>query len=294
MPAADPWVVPLALLSAACFAIGLLLTGLGLRHLPPLRGACISVPTTALLMLAAAPFALDLGGFDARGALVFALLGCLFPVSVTLLTFEANRRIGPNLTGALGNVTPLFALLFAVLALGERPGAAQWLAAGVIAAGVAVLGTAGGGAAGPGRIALAALALPLAAAVVRGLVPPVVKLGLGLWPDPFAAALLGYLVSAAVLLALGAARGLRPMSAAGPGRAWFLAVGLANGAAVSTMYAALARGPVATVAPLIACYPALTLALSGPVLGRAAALSWRLAAGVAMTVAGVALLLGLG
>ncbi|WP_457836010.1 EamA family transporter, partial [Staphylococcus aureus] len=90
-----------------------------------------------------------------------------------------------NLTGALGNVTPLFAVLFAVLALGERPGAAQWLAAGVIAAGVAVLGTAGGGAAGPGRIALVALALPLAAAVVRGLVPPAVKLGLGLWPDPF-------------------------------------------------------------------------------------------------------------
>lgn len=288
----DPWVVPLALLSAACFATGLLLTGIGLRHLPPLRGACVSVPTTALLLLAAAPLALDTQRFDATGALVFALLGCLFPVSVTLLTFEANRRIGPNLTGALGNVTPLFALLFAVLVLGERPGAAQWAAAAVIAAGVAVLGTSSG-TAGPGRVALAALALPLAAAVVRGLVPPVVKLGLARWPDPFAAALLGYLVSATLLLGLGAARGLRPLAARGPGVAWFLAVGLANGAAVSTMYAALARGSVATVAPLIACYPALTLLLSGPVLGRAAALSWRLAAGVAMTVAGVALLLGL-
>jgi drug/metabolite transporter (DMT)-like permease len=44
------------------------------------------------------------------------------------------------------------------------------------------------------------------------------------------------------------------------------------------------------VAPLVACYPVLTLALSAPLLGRQV-LSWRLAAGVGLTVLGVALLL---
>ena len=44
-------------------------------------------------------------------------------------------------------------------------------------------------------------------------------------------------------------------------------VGLLNGLAVLTMYAALARGPVAVVAPLVACYPLATLAFSRLLLG---------------------------
>lgn len=279
--------VAVAIFSATCFAGGLVLVARGTRHLPPLRGACISVPTTALLMLAASPFVLRWNAFDARGAAIFALLGCLFPAAVTLLTFEASRRIGPALTGALGNVSPLFALVFAVIVLGEVPGFSAVLAALVIVAGVVLLFTGRGGWVWPG----AAVGLPLAAAVVRGLVQPVVKLGMGFWPDPFAATLLGYLVSACVLLGVGAARGARPFAWPGArGVAWFVAVGVCNGAAVGSMYLALSMGPVAVVAPLIATYPVIVLGLTLPLLGRAA-LSWSIAAGVALTVAGVALLL---
>lgn len=283
----DLALVAVALFSAANFAGGLVLVARGTRHLPPLRGACISVPTTALLMLAAAPFVLRTDLLDPRGAAVFALLGCLFPAAVTLLTFEASRRIGPALTGALGNVSPLFALVFAVLVLGEVPGLSAVLAALVIVSGVVLLFTGRGGWVWPG----AAVLLPLAAAVVRGLVQPVVKLGMGFWPDPFAATLLGYLVSAGVLLGVGAAKGVRPFAWPGaPGVAWFIGVGLCNGAAVGSMYLALSMGPVAVVAPLIATYPVIVLLLTLPLLGRAA-LTWSMAAGVALTVAGVALLL---
>jgi drug/metabolite transporter (DMT)-like permease len=283
----DPWLVAVALFSAANFAGGLVLVARGTRHLPPLRGACISVPTTALLMLAAAPLLLRTDSFDPRGALVFALLGCLFPAAVTLLTFEASRRIGPALTGALGNVSPLFALVFAVLVLGEVPGWPAVVAALVIVGGVVLLFTGSGGWVWPGLAVL----LPLAAAVIRGLVQPVVKLGMGFWPDAFAATLLGYLVSAGMLLGVGAAKGVRPFAWPGAvGVAWFIGVGLCNGAAVGSMYLALSRGPVAVVAPLIATYPVFTLALTLPLLGRAA-LSGRLAAGIGLTVAGVALLL---
>ncbi|WP_135470199.1 DMT family transporter [Crenalkalicoccus roseus] len=283
---ADPALVALALASAFCFAAGLVLARRGLRHLPPLRGACVSVPATALLLLALAPARLDLAAWHPGGAAVFALVGCLFPAAVTLLTFEANRRIGPNLTGALGNLAPLFAVLLAFLALGEVPRPGQLAAIGVIVLGVAVLF-------GGWEVSRAlgwALALPLLAALVRGLAQPAVRHGLGLWPDPFAAALIGYLVSAALLLGIGAARGaLGPAPL--PGLLWFVAVGLCNGLAVLTMYAALARGPVAVVAPLVACYPVVTLLLSVPVLGRHV-LTPRAAAGVALTVAGVAALLG--
>ena len=43
-----------------------------------------------------------------------------------------------------------------------------------------------------------AIVLLLLAACIRGLVQPVVKLGLEGWPSPFAATLIGYLMSALV------------------------------------------------------------------------------------------------
>ena len=59
---------------------------------------------------------------------------------------------------------------------------------------------------------------------------------------------------------------------------------------VLLLYAALGSGPVSLVAPLIATYPLLTVALSGLALGRVENAA-RLAGGTAVTVAGVALLL---
>ena len=56
------------------------------------------------------------------------------------------------------------------------------------------------------------------------------------------------------------------------------------------IYAALARGPVAVVAPLVACYPLATLAFSRLLLGSGG-LTVGAGLGVAITVAGVALLL---
>jgi drug/metabolite transporter (DMT)-like permease len=285
----DPTVTALALGAACCLGLSLVLTQLGLRRLPPLRGASISVPTTALAYLALAPAFLDLAGFDARSALLFAVSGCLFPAAVTLLTFEANRHVGPSITGALGNLTPLFAILAAVAVLGEVPRRGQLAGVAVILAGVLLI--IGAPRTGPRRAFGWAVGLLLAAAFIRGLVQPLVKLGLAGWPSPFAASLVSYLMSATMILCVGVGRegrGVMPLGV--PGWAWFVPVGLLNGLSVLLMYAALARGPVTVVAPLVACYPLATLAFSRLMLG-AGGLTRSVALGVATTVAGVALLL---
>ncbi|HWB46712.1 MAG TPA: DMT family transporter [Hyphomicrobiaceae bacterium] len=285
----DITVTALALGAAACLGLSLVLTQLGLRRLPPLRGACISVPTTALAYLLLAVPMLDTSGFKAHSALLFAVSGCLFPAAVTLLTFEANRRVGPAITGALGNLTPLFAVLGAIALLGEVPRAGQLAGMGVILAGVAlIIGT-------PQRIPVQgfawAIGLLLAAAVIRGSVQPLIKLGLAGWPNPFAASLISYIMSASVILTTGTLReGRAILPVRGSGWPWFVPVGLLNGFSVLLMYAALARGPVAVVAPLVACYPLATLAFSRLLLG-AGGLSAAAGVGVAVTVAGVALLL---
>jgi drug/metabolite transporter (DMT)-like permease len=279
--------IDLAATPAACFGLALVLTQFGLRHLSPRQGAAVSISTTALLFWLLSPLALDLSGWDGRALAIFLALGLLFPAAVTLLTFEANRRMGPSIAGALGNLAPLFAVAMAALALGETPEPLQAVGIATILVGVAALST--------DRRWLDtawpywAAGLPLAAAAIRGFVQPVMKLGLAMWPSPFAAALAGYTVSALVV-AGAAARGAGvPNALKRPGIAWFAAVGICNGAAVLAMYAALARGPVVLVAPLIATYPLVTLLLAA-VLWRGTPTTVPRAAGIALTVLGVAVL----
>lgn len=281
--------VLLALAAAGFFGLALVLTQFGLRHSEPARGAAISVSTTAAAFLLASPVLVDWDAAAMPGALVFAAIGLLFPVCVTMLTFRANKQLGPHVTGALGNMAPLFAVVFAAVLLGEVPGPAQALGAVIIVAGATILVLAS--ARTVGRVARLALLLPLAAALIRGAAQPVVKIGFESWPDPFAAACIGYLVSAAVTAVIVTVR-RQHAAASGSRRAvlWFAAVGLCNGAALTTMYAALSHGPVALVAPLVATYPIATLGF-GAVLLRSARVGPRVALGVAVTVAGVALLL---
>lgn len=280
--------VVIALASAACFALGLVVTQAGLRHMPPLAGAAISVPSATLLFWLVAPFTVDVAAIAWRAVAIFAAVGLLFPAAVTILTFAANRRLGPTVAGTLGNLAPLFAVLGAFVALGERPGAVQFGGLLVIVAGVLMLSwPSGGGSAA--KWPLWALLLPLAAASIRGAIQPAVKAGLVLWPDAFAAGLIGYSISSLVVLAM-AAHGGGLGAITRQGAAIFAGVGLCNGAAVLLLYLALGGGPVSLVSPLVATYPLFTLAF-GAALLRAEPLTTRMTIGVALSVAGVMLLL---
>ena len=197
--------------------------------------------------------------------------------------------MGPNLTGALGNLTPAFAVGFAVLLLGELPDTLQITALAVIVAGVSLMSWQRPG--GPRAWPLWVITIPLAGAVIRGLLQPATKVGLTLWQSAFAATLISYTVSALVILTVTMVRARgRPGSYNASGVAWFAATGIANGLAVMASYQALSLGPVIVVAPLVATYPLFTLALSAVFLAGFR-LGLQLGLAIALTVAGVALLL---
>jgi drug/metabolite transporter (DMT)-like permease len=278
----------LALGAAFCFALALILTQYGLRTVPSWRSPIYTIGSSMVAAWLCALLFVDWQGFDWRAALIFAGVGCIFPVVVSILSVRSNELLGPAVAGAAGNVTPLFAVLFAVLLLGERIGLGQVAGLVLVVAGVALMALRGG--AGGRQWSVWVLALPLAAAVIRGAIQPAIKSALAIWHEPLAAAAIGYSLSTVVILSLVGRRAL----AAGPpdrsGFLWFVGVGMSNGTATFLLYAALGLGSITVVAPLVAIFPLIAVVLSY-VLLRDEKLHAIGLLGIVVSVGGVILLL---
>lgn len=281
--------ITLAILSALCFGVGMVTGRIGLRTLDPRAGAAISIPTATVLFLAAAPFAIEWSAFNLStaiisAAIIFALVGMIYPAVVTLLTFRANEELGPTVTSAISGTAPLFALLAAGLFLDERVPPQAAVAAAGVALGTALLSWT------PDAIRAGftgkALLWPIAGAVLRGLAQAGAKAGLLLWPNPFAAGVIGYVVSSATVIGADRMRHAPRIAPARRSVLWFGATGILNGGAMLLMYAALAIAPVSTVAPIIAAYPLVTVGVSALFL-RGDTLTWRMVGGAIITVAAI-------
>jgi drug/metabolite transporter (DMT)-like permease len=281
--------IALAFNAAVFLGVALVLTQFGLRYIAPLPGAAISIPAFTLAFIVLSPLLLRGETIMWSAVPIFAAVGLVFPALLTLLTFEGNRLLGPVITGALGNLSPIFAVGLAIILLGEPLRSLQLVGLVVIVAGVVVITVTRPQDVRDWRTW--ALLLPLGAAALRGLIQPTIKLGLEIWPSPIAAGLTGYIVSALVVLVFARMKNGRFIADAPlRGKLWFAAVGMSNGIGVLSMYAALGNGPVALVAPLVATYPLMTVGLGALVLGKIEGAA-RLAAGTALTVVGVVLLL---
>jgi drug/metabolite transporter (DMT)-like permease len=278
-----------AMLAAALYGTGLVTTYCGLKHMPALAGARVSIPSAATLFWLLSAFFVDWSGWHTQAVALFALVGLFYPAVVTLLTFVGNRRLGPTVAGTIGSTTPLFAVLGAALFLGEVPGVRECLATAIIVLGTMALSRPA--ARSTPAAARSALWLPWSAALLRALAQVLSKAGLALWASSFAAVLVGYSVSAAIVWTAGmlTSRGDAPLFNR-RGVAWFALTGVLNGTAVLSMYHALTTGPVLVVAPVVATYPLFTLALSAMLL-RHERLNARMIGGVVLTVAGIVLLL---
>src|SRR5947207_4462200 len=279
----------LAFASAIFLGAGVVTTQLGLRTVEPLSGAAISVPSFTLLFLLVSPFILADEPVVWRGLPIFAALGLFFPASLTLLTFASNRALGPVITSTIGNLAPLFSVALAVVLLHEPLRPHQSIGLVVAVAGAVIISVTRPRDLGHWRSL--ALLLPLASALIRGVVPPVVKLGLEVWPSPLWACLVGYIMSSLVVLSVQRVRnGSFVADAPASGRFWFAVTGISNGLSALTLFAAVRNGPITLVAPLVAVYPLVTVVLSALLL-KHIAITLRIIVGTVLTVIGVALVL---
>lgn len=278
-----------AFASASLLGAGVVTAQFGLRTVEPLSGAAISVPSFTLLFLLASPLLLAGEPVVWQGLPIFVAIGLVFPALLTLLTFASNRALGPVVTSTLGNLAPLFAVALAVILLHEPLHALQFAGLVIAVAGAVIITITRPRDLGDWRTW--ALLLPLGGALLRGVVPPIVKLGLEIWPSPLWACLIGYVMSSLVVLTVQRIRkGSFAVNAPWPGRFWFAVTGICNGLSALTLFAAVRHGPITLVAPVVAIYPLVTMLLSAMVL-RHVRITPRIVAGTVLTVAGVALVL---
>lgn len=279
----------LALGSAILLGGGLVLTQFGLRTVHPLSGAAISVPSFTAVFVLISPLLLHGQTVEWRAVPIFVAVGLVFPAALTMLTFASNRALGPVVTGALGNLSPLLSVAVAVILLHEPLRALQF--AGLVVAVLGVFTITVTRADDMRDWRTWALLLPLGASVMRGVVPPIIKVGLEIWPNPIAAGLTGYIASTLTVLTVERIRtGRFVTKAPWSGKMWFALNGICNGTGTLLLYLALGAGPVSLVAPLYATYPLFTVGMSAIFLGNVR-ITFRLIAGTALTVGGVILIL---
>ena len=111
--------IVLGFAAAAFLGAGLVLTQFGLRHIHPLSGAAISIPSFTVVFLLLSPILLRGDTIVWHAVPIFIAVGLVFPAVLTIITFASNRALGPVATGALGNLSPLLSVGVAVLLLHE-------------------------------------------------------------------------------------------------------------------------------------------------------------------------------
>ena len=246
----------IALSASVVFALSNHVQHIALDHMDVRNGTLVNVATSAVILWLLAPFFLVPQTLFSEPVLWFALAGLIVPsLSMTFHSWSV-RLIGPALTAGIASTSPVFAMVIAVFALGEIVGARTLSGTAIVVGSIVfiALRSRGAGAAWPAW----AVAIPLGAALTRGLSHNAIKIGLTGLPSPMTAAMVAATTSLAILLVVHLASG-RSLPAPNRGYFWFGLCGFLNGLGLVGLNVALSLGDVVVVAPLVATTPAFTL-----------------------------------
>ena len=246
-----------AALSLATAAIWGLVTQLqrrGLDFVDGRTGALIVVLSFAGLFWIIAPFVIEWRWFAHPATWTFAASGLIVPGLAQQFTMLSIEKIGPTVTSVVTAFVPFFAVVPAILFLGESLNIQAGFGIALMVVGVVLAVQARSEALKTFPVALIWLAV--AATAFRGFGQPISKIGLDQLPQPFFATLV--MVSASVMF-IGTAQATRPRQTVqfklSPNVLWLVAAGALLGVGFLLLYHALNIGEVVVVAPFIATMP---------------------------------------
>jgi drug/metabolite transporter (DMT)-like permease len=129
----------LALFASFCFAVSMILINRGVLALDYFRGLLTNLGVNSLFLWLYVALFVDPIDLWTPANLIFVLVGIFVPGVARFFIFKGMERLGASITSCLTNSTPLFATLFAVTFLHERPTLTNLLGTFLIVLGITSL-----------------------------------------------------------------------------------------------------------------------------------------------------------
>ncbi len=275
----------LALAAAFFFSLAGVILRRALALINPLTTACVSVTVTAVITWVVAASTDDLSLVFTPAAVPFLVAGFIAPGLSRLILFIGYSRIGVGRTVALMSITPLFAIVIAIIALRERPSLLLLVGASLIVGGGIVMARRARDDTSWRR---RHMMFPIVAALMFAVRDVISRGALVDFPHPFIGAAAATMMAVVAIWSFaGLQQGMGRLAFNGPGTKLALVSGLCEGTAYILMWRALGLGHVSVVTPLVNATPLFTVVLVLLLLRGVERMTWRITLASAMAVAGV-------
>lgn len=275
-------------LLALCAAFGFGVSGIflrrALRWASPLAAAMVSVGFTTVFVCTLAAATAPISRLFTWEIAPFLLAGLIAPGLARLAFFIGVDRVGIARAMPLVSTAPVFAVLVAIVALGERPSPLVLLAVVCITLGGALV--AARGAAG-GTWRRIDLVFPLLGALGFALRDNIFRHGFRRYDEPLlagAAAAVASAVTMSVVSALAFRSGRISISRHALGL--LAASGLSEALAYITALRAFREGHVSIVSPLVSTHGLFAIALAAIFLRDLERVTWRLVVATVLIIVG--------
>jgi drug/metabolite transporter, DME family len=278
----------LALFGSFWFAVSMIFINRGILSVDYFRGLLANLSLNALCLCVYLSLSSDGFNLWAPANLIFVIIGIFVPGVARFFIFKGMERLGAPVSACLTNSTPLFAIVFAVFFLGERPTGTNLLGALSIVAGIISLSWRG--AAKTWRSG--DILFPLTAAFLFAGRDNLVRIGVLQIGSPIVGAAIASVVSLATMaLFYGAFAEHKPLGALGlRGLGLFAVSGLMNFLSYVFIYTALSMERVSLISPLVNASSLFVLPLSLIFLKDVEKLTARKIGATALVIVGVLLI----
>ena len=277
----------LSLLASLAFGISIVVIQRGCLTLDVFRGLLVNLFVNSALLWIFLSLFVEIPDPWITTNLIFVLAGLLVPGLSRYFIFHGIERLGASVSSCLANATPLFAILIAILFLGERPAVTNFLGAIFIVGGIICLSWRGE----TKTWRTKDLLFPLIGAFLFAVRDNLVRFALLITHSPILGAAIASTTSAvamgAVYLVMPGARFPR---ADRSGLVYFAFSGLLHFLAYLLMFTALNLDRVSIVSPLVNCSSLFTVFLAYFFLRDVDKISARKIWTVALVILGVFLI----
>jgi uncharacterized membrane protein len=271
-----------ALLAAFCFGLNAVLVRKGMRD---------STPVTATLTVAAVQVTVlssillfDLPEVNWNALIYFILAGFFAAILGRTMNYLSIDKLGVPISTSLTGTNPIFALILAVLFLGESVTMTTVLGTLLVVVGIALMSGWGS----ENNCKIRDLIIPLASAFFYACSSAVRKIGLNIQPESVLGAVVGAvtsLIAYPILLRLSGRSGEFKLSR--KALPWFIGGGIATSTAWIGMFTATQVGTVSVVSAIIGANPLFGLLLSAMMLRDTERITRKVVLGSALIVLAV-------